>query len=131
MKFFDGMTEEQIQKLEAKAMDRWDPFIMVKEFNKVIDRVRIDEYLKASESDKKVIKGSNYLLVKNTENIDKPEDKEHLDRLLTLNETIVKVMILKDTLKLIWECTGREEARWQISEWCVMAHKTQIIRVSR
>ena len=101
MKFFDGMTEEQIQKLEAIAMDMWDPFIkavdtkaphvkivfdlfhMVKEFNKVIDRVRIDEYHKASESDKKVIKGSTYLLLKNTENRDKPEDKEHLDRLLT------------------------------------------------
>ena len=96
-------------------------FMMVKEFNKVIDRVRIDEYHKASESDKKVIKGSTYLLLKNTENRDKPEDKEHLDRLLTLNETIVKVMILKNTLKLIWECTGREEARRQIDEWCVMA----------
>lgn len=139
MNFFDGMTEEHIQKLEAIAMDMWDPFIkavntkaphvkivfdlfhVVKEFNKVIDRVRIDEYHKASESDKKVIKGSKYLLLKNTENIDKPEDKEHLDRLLKLNETISKVMILKDTLKLIWECTGREEARRQIDEWCVMA----------
>ena len=30
-------------------------------------------------------------------------------------------MILKDTLKLIWEYTGREEARRQIDEWCVMA----------
>ena len=64
MKFFDGMTEEQIQKLEAIAMYMWDPFIkavdtkaphvkivfdlfhMVKEFNKVIDRVRIDESTK-------------------------------------------------------------------------------------
>jgi transposase len=139
MKFFDGMTEEHIQRLEAIAMDMWDPFVkavntkaphvkivfdlfhVVKEFNKVIDRVRINEYHKASESDKKVIKGSKYLLLKNTENIDKPEDKEHLDRLLKLNETISKVMILKDTLKLIWECTGREEARRQIDEWCVMA----------
>ena len=59
--------------------------------------------------------------MKNTENRDKPEDKEHLDRLLTLNEPIVKVMILTDTLKLIWEYTGREEARRQIDEWCVMA----------
>jgi len=82
MQFFDGMTDEQIEKLEAIAMDMWDPYIkavevkaphvrivfdlfhVVKEFNKVIDRVRIDEYNKASEFDKKVIKGSRYLLLK-------------------------------------------------------------------
>lgn len=139
MKFFEGMTDEQIQKLEAIAMDMWDPYIkavekkaphvkivfdlfhMVKEFNKVIDRVRIDEYKKASETDKRVIRGSKYLLLKNHENITKDAEKEHLARLLALNETISKVMILKDTLKLIWECVVCEEAQRQIDEWCVLA----------
>jgi transposase len=139
MEFFDGMTDEQIEKLEAIAMDMWDPYIkavetkaphvqivfdlfhMVKEFNKVIDRVRIDEYKKASKTDKRVIQGSKYLLLKNPENIKKHEEKEHLDRLLALNETISKSMILKDKLKLIWECEAREESQRQIDEWCAMA----------
>ncbi len=120
-------------------MDMWDPFIkavqervphvkivfdlfhIVKEFNKVIDRVRINEYNKASESDKKVIKGSKYLLLKNPENISKFEDKKHLDRLLELNETISKAMILKDKLKLIWKCESRKEAEQKIDEWCALA----------
>lgn len=139
MEFFEGMTDEQIEKLEAIAMDMWDPYIkavetkaphvkivfdlfhMVKEFNKVIDRVRIDEYKKASETDKRVIQGSKYLLLKNPENIKKDEEKEHLDRLLALNETILKVMILKDMLKLIWKCEAREESQRQIDEWCALA----------
>ena len=139
MQFFKGMTNDQIEKLEAIAMDMWDPYIkavekkaphvkivfdlfhMVKEFNKIIDRVRIDEYTKASESDKNVIKGSKYLLLKNPENIKKDKDKEHLNRLLALNETISKVMILKDKLKLIWECKAREKAQGQINEWCALA----------
>jgi len=139
MKFFDGMTKEQKEHLQAIVMDMWDPFIkavqervphvkivfdlfhIVKEFNKVIDRVRINEYNKASESDKKVIKGSKYLLLKNPENISKFEDKEHLDRLLELNETISKAMILKDKLKLIWKCESRKEAERQIDEWCALA----------
>jgi len=104
---------------------------MVKEFNKVIDRVRIDEYTKASESDKKVIKGSKYLLLKNPENIHKSEDKEHLERLLELNETISKVMILKDKLKLMWDCDSREEARRQIVEWCSMAESVRHPAVSK
>ena len=139
MQFFEGMTEDQVEKLEAIVMDMWDAYIkavktkaphvkivfdlfhMVKEFNKVIDRVRIDEFNKASKSDKSVIKGSKYLLLKNSENISKPEEKEHLDRLLALNETISEVMILKDKLKLIWECDSREEAKRQIDEWCALA----------
>lgn len=139
MKFFDGMTQDQKEHLQAIVMDMWDPFIkavqdrvshvkivfdlfhVVKEFNKVIDRVRIDEYTKASESEKEVIKGSKYLLLKNPDNIRKPEDKEHLIRLLELNETISEVMILKDKLKLIWGCESREEAKSQIDEWCALA----------
>jgi len=147
MQFFNGMTHDQIEKLEAIAMDMWDPYIkavetkaphvkivfdlfhMVKEFNKIIDRVRIDEYTKASESDKNVIKGSKYLLLKNPENIRKDKDKEHLNRLLALNETISKVMILKDKLKLIWECEAREEAQRQIDEWCALAESVHHPRV--
>jgi len=139
MKFFDGMTKEQKEHLQAIVMDMWDPFIkavqdrvphvkivfdlfhMVKEFHKIIDRVRIDEYNKASESNKSVIKGSKYILLKNSENIKSDEEQEHLDRLLALNKTILKVMILKDKLKLIWECYSREEAKRQIDEWCMLA----------
>lgn len=139
MQFFDGMTEDQIEKLEAIAMDMWDPYIkavkakaphvkivfdlfhMVREFNKIIDRVRIDEYTKASESDKNVIKGSKYLLLKNTENIKDESEKKHLDRLLALNKTISQVMILKDNLKLIWASESRTEAQQQINAWCLLA----------
>ena len=139
MEFFDGMTDEQRAKLEAIAMDMWDPYIkavemkvphvkivfdlfhMVKEFNKIIDRVRIDEYTKASESDKSVIKGSKYLLLKNPENIRKGEEQEHLNRLLALNKTISKVMVLKDSLKLIWGTESREDAKRKINDWCSLA----------
>jgi len=149
MTFFDGMTKEQKEHLKAIVMDMWNPFIkavqdrvphvkivfdlfhVVKEFNKVIDRVRIDEYNKASESDRKIIKGSKYLLYKNPENISKPEDKEHLDRLLELNETISKVMILKDKLKLIWECESREDAKNQIDKWCALAESVHHPSVSK
>ena len=139
MKFFEGMTEDKLQKLTAIAMDMWDPYIkavrekaphvqivfdlfhMVKEFNKVIDYVRLDEYRKASESDKKVIQGSKYLLLKNRENIQKPQQIEQLEQLLALNKTISQVMILKDKLKMIWTCTSRSEAEYLINEWCDLA----------
>ena len=49
------------------------------------------------------------------------EQKEHLDRLLELNETISKVMIHKDKLKLIWKCESRNEAKRQIDELRALA----------
>jgi len=59
------------------------------------------------------------------------DDIEHLNRLLELNETISKVMILKDKLKLIWECKSQHEAKKQIDEWCTLAETVHHLSVSR
>lgn len=73
--FFEGMTEEERDSIEAVAMDMWRPYIdrvkhwcpkakivfdlfhVVKEFNKVIDTTRNTEYRKANEEEKRVIQG--------------------------------------------------------------------------
>jgi len=70
MAFFDGMTPEQRQSVQAIAMDMWKPYIKavaekaphvkivfdlfhaVHAFNKVSDKVRLAEYRKAARSDK-------------------------------------------------------------------------------
>jgi len=102
--FFEGMTEEQREGIQAVAIDMWDPYInalgrwcpgarivfdlfhVVKEYNKVIDKLRNEEYRKASEEDKAVIKGTKYLLLKNTRNL-KREQRPRLKKLLELNRT--------------------------------------------
>lgn len=65
------MPEEIRNKIEAVVMDMWCPnaaivfdmFHIVAQYNKVIDRVRREETSKAAtETDKKVIKGSPMLL---------------------------------------------------------------------
>src|SRR3972149_9600068 len=114
--FFSGMTNEQRQKIEAIAMDMWDPYIhavknhvphvkivfdlfhVVSSFGKVIDKIRNAEYQKASKEDKKVFKGSKYLLLRNKGTLRKKEPREQLKQLLLLNETINTVYILKDKL---------------------------------
>ena len=75
---------------------------MVSNFNRVIDKVRNSEFHKASKEDKSVYKGTKYLLLKNHENLKNPDQRQHLQDLLALNETINTVMILKDKLKHIW-----------------------------
>jgi len=73
--------------IEAAAIDMWDPYIkaitescpnakivfdefhVVAAFGRVIDKVRNMEYQEAEKSDKAVIKGTKYLLLKNEQNI--------------------------------------------------------------
>lgn len=136
--FFKGMSVEQKDGIEAVAMDMWEAYInrvrhhcpkakivfdffhVVNAFGKVIDKVRRDEYRKATAEDKKVIQGSRYVLLKNLENLTDPQ-RDHLDDLRNLNETINRVYLLKDQLKTLYRYTNREYAGQALENWCVMA----------
>ena len=92
------MSEEQKSTIQAVAMDMWDPYILavgfhlphvkivfdlyhvVAAFNRVIDAVRNAEYQKASQSGRRIIKGTKYLLVMNRKNIRGRKARQHLNR---------------------------------------------------
>lgn len=141
--FFAGMTPEQRAQIEAVALDMWNPYInclerwcpdaklvfdlfhLVKEFNKAIDKVRNREYREAFEQDKKVIKGSKYMLLKNDENL-KPKEVPKLRELLELNENLSTMYILKDYLKEIWNCTDHISAFVELVKWRWIAEASGI-----
>lgn len=136
--FFAALAPEQKAGIEAVAMDMWAPFIkavrecapgakivfdlfhLVQNFNKVIDKVRADECRKASEKDKRVFKGSKYLLLKNDGNLTESQ-RERLGRLLEINGTLVEVMILKDMLKTLYDHDLPLLASRAVEEWCALA----------
>lgn len=141
--FFAGMTPAQRAQIEAVALDMWDPYIhslkkwcpntklvfdffhVVKEFNKSIDKVRNREYRNASDEDKKVLKGSKYLLLKNEENL-KDEEPAKLKTLLDMNRNLSTMYILKDSLKELWRSTNRDQAAKSLSDWCQLAEESEI-----
>jgi transposase len=137
-RFFAEMTNRQKEAIEAVAMDMWEPYInrvkhhcpnanivfdffhVVQAFGRVIDKVRREEYLKANEQDRKVLKGSRYLLLKNEENLtDKQQSR--LNDVLELNSTLNMLYVLKDHLKLIYYCNDRQKAKKTLDDWCEMA----------
>jgi len=81
--FFRALPETARAGIEAVAMDMWlayingvsdwcpqakivfDLFHVIKEYNKVIDRIRHDEYRQATQAVKAVLQGSRYLHLKN------------------------------------------------------------------
>ncbi len=137
-RFFAEMTNKQKEAVEAVAMDMWEPYInrvkhhcpnanivfdffhVVQAFGRVIDKVRREEYLKANEQDRKVLKGSRYLLLKNEENLtDKQQSR--LKDVLELNSTLNALYVLKDQLKLVYYYSDREEVKKILDDWCEMA----------
>jgi transposase len=138
-RFFNKLSICQRKKIEAVAMDMWDPFIkavtdklpqakivfdlfhVVANFSRVIDKVRNSEYRKASKEDKAVFKGAKYLLLKNRGNIRRQSHRQQLKELLALNQVISTVMILKEKLKHIWTYRSRTWAGKALDQWCQLA----------
>jgi transposase len=136
--FFATMTNAQKARIEAVAMDMWDAFInrvrhhcpdakivfdhfhVVQAFGRVIDKVRRQEFKKADEAGRKVLEGSRYVLLKNEDNLtDKQRDQ--LEAILELNETLSIIYVLKDLLKMLYYYSDREKVKETLDDWCSMA----------
>lgn len=133
-KFFCEIGEDKARKISAIATDMWDPYLasiseyapwakvvfdkfhVITEYSRMIDRVRNKEYRVASESGKKIIKGSRYLLLANEKNL-KQDQKEKLNELLSINEVLNTVYILKDELKMLWQCNSEEGVAYLLKAW--------------
>ncbi|NSW83667.1 MAG: ISL3 family transposase [Syntrophothermus sp.] len=146
--FFLKMPEEAREQIKAVAMDMWDPFIkavsefypkaaivfdvfhIVAQYNKVIDEVRRAEARTAMETDKNVIKGSHWILLKNPENL-KEKEIPRLEKLLSINKNLSTVYILKDELKTIWQCNDRQQMSKALDAWCAKALESGIPALKR
>ncbi len=141
--FFDSLTDKQRESIEAIAMDMWDPYIkavkeccpeaaivfdqfhVVQAFNKVIDKVRNEEYRKADREGKEVLKGSKYILLKKKRNLRK-EERPKLKAILEANKSITTVYILKDYLKKLWDYKYPRSAEKFLEYWCSLAMQSKI-----
>lgn len=131
-------------KLEAVAMDMSDAYInavqeywskqvvivhdhyhIVSNMNGVIDKVRrLEQKRLEDEGQRKVLKGSRYLFLYARENLEekKPEKIERLEELLAANETLHKVYLLKEDLRLsFWSQPTKDKARNFIEGWIAEA----------
>jgi transposase len=136
--FFNGMTPEQKQGIEAVALDMWEAFIkavqthcpqakivfdlfhLVKGYGEVIDAVRRQEYARVDPNERAFIKGSRYLLLSNRVNL-RPDQTVRLDDLLAANRRLNAVYLLKDQLKAIYRYRSRAWAKRALDQWCRLA----------
>lgn len=99
-----------------------DRYHVVSNMNHVIDQVRRDEQNRLEEEGKKVLKGARYLLLYGKEKLaEKPDKQARLDELLAANETLHKVYLLKEDLRLFWSQDSKTEAKTFIKTWLEQA----------
>jgi len=138
--FFEAMPVAVRERIEAVAIDMWDAYVhavqtwcpqadivfdlfhVVKAFNRVIDDIRNEEYRKARDADRTVLKGSKYILLRNRANL-RRDERLQLRKILELNSTLNCVYWLKDLLKHIWDYHRPSWARSALEGWYTVAEE--------
>jgi transposase len=148
--FFEKLGEEGCRRIEAVAMDMngayaaevqarcpqakivYDLFHVVAKYGReVIDKVRATEAKRqTNRGDRKVIKGSRWLLLRNSGNL-KRKDRVRLRELLAANRRLATVYVLKDDLKSLWDYRYRKWAKRFFEEWYARAIRSRIEPLKR
>lgn len=141
--FFDQLTEEQKARIEAVCIDRagayqkvikeevphaaivFDKFHLMMNLNEVVDEVRREEYRKASEEEKKVMKGQRYNLLRHEENLPL-WCQQSFRKLLDLNEELNITYMLKEAFGLVWFYKQTKRARDYLDTWVQWVEQTSI-----
>jgi transposase len=150
--FFEALGEDGRDGLLAVAMDMHGPFedevraqcpdaaivydlfhVVAKYAREVIDRVRVDEAnrLRHDKAARRQVKGSKWLLLRNKENVTRPQDRVRLKELLAANRKLLTVVLLRDDLKHLWDYTYEGAARRFWKEWYGRAIRSRIEPLKR
>jgi transposase len=111
-----------------KAKIVFDHFHVIKLFNERLSELRRELYREATDvQQKKVLKGTRWLLLKNPENLDVEKDeKRRLKEALKLNEPLAVAYYLKDDLRRFWEQPGKRFATVFLDGWIRRAEASGI-----
>ena len=106
----------------------FDHFHVIKMMNDKLSDFRRDLY-RETESlwQKEVMKGTRWLLLKNPENLtDKYNERERLEKALTINRPLALAYYMKEDLRELWRQTSKERAEIFLADWCRRAQSSGI-----
>ena len=120
------------QELPKDVLIIHDRFHVMKLMNKVLDQVRRSEQNRLEAQGKSVLKGGRYLLLRNRFTVEQDaKDKDRLEQLLQANDTLHRVYLLKEQLRLLWEQPTRLHAEWLLRNWLDTARALGLRPLSR
>jgi transposase len=110
-----------------KAKIVFDHFHVIKLFNDKLSDLRRSLYHRATDEQKKVLKGSRWLLLKAPENLDPERNEEaRLEEALKLNKPLATAYYLKEDLRQFWDQPGKTFAGAFLTDWTRRAEASGI-----
>jgi transposase len=112
----------------ANAVLIYDHFHIVKLFNEKLSSLRRQLHHQAStDKDKKVLKGTRWLLLKNPEHLDhRKNEKQRLEEALKLNKPLATAYYLKEDLRQLWSQPNKRTAERFLDGWMERAQASEI-----
>jgi transposase len=101
---------------------------VIKLFNDKLRAFRRELYHQASsDHERRILKGTRWLLLKNPENLDEEgNEQERLDEALDLNMPLATAYYLKEDLRQIWGQANKRTARRVLRDWVKRARASEI-----
>jgi transposase len=111
-----------------KATLVFDRFHVMKLFNDKLTALRRDLHREATDDlQKKVLRGTRWLLLMNNENLDDDKrERARLEEALSLNKPLATAYYLKEELRQLWEQPGPLTAERFLKDWCRRARASGI-----
>jgi transposase len=110
-----------------RALLIFDHFHVVKLLNDKLSALRRELHHQASTTQKKVLKGTRWLLLKNPENLDpQRNEKQRLEEALKLNKPLATAYYLKEDLRQLWHQRNKTTARQFFDSWLKRARASEI-----
>jgi transposase len=110
------------------AVHVFDHFHIIKLVNDKLSSLRRQLYAQLTEeADRKLLKGTRWLLLKNPENLDpQRNEKERLQEALQLNAPLAIAYYLKEDLRQLWGQVNKRTARRVLKDWLARARASGI-----
>ena len=111
-----------------RAVHVFDHFHVVKLFNDKLSALRRELYRQLTdEEQRRVLKGTRWLLLKNPENLDsRRNEQQRLRDALRLNTPLTVAYYLKEDLRQIWGQPNKATARLVLNDWIRRAKASSI-----
>lgn len=111
-----------------RAVHVFDRFHVVKLFNDKLSAFRRQLYHEVSSAqERKILKGTRWLLLKNPENLDPQHtEAQRLEEALRLNAPLATVYYLKEDLRQLWMQANKRTARRVLRDWLKRARASGI-----
>jgi transposase len=111
-----------------QAVHVFDHFHVIKLFNDKLSAFRRELYHEAArDRERKILKGTRWLLLKNPENLDSDRnEQQRLHDALELNAPLAIAYYLKEDLRQIWNQLFKRNARRVLRDWLARARASGI-----